>query len=131
MSKDKYIPTYTKAFNSGDSAHFRRKIREVTTISVIEGLRNKLVVGNIYGVKQQYQEADRSLMTRTLRMECIGIHPHIAVFRPVEGRYRFTVAYSYPELCTGALEGVNELMNGVLPYENNEEELIDAEIQDE
>ena len=125
--KSKYIPTNARGFNEGDSAHFFRKIKEVTTISVIEHLRNKLVVGNIYNIREQYKPEGNYLLHRYVGMECIGIYPHMAVFRPVEGRHRFTVAYSYTDLCTGALEGVNELMNGVLPY--NEEELIDEEIE--
>ena len=129
MSKDKYIPTNARGFNAADTAHFMRKMKEVTTISVIEQLQNKLAVGNIYSIRTQYRtdESRHPTYIEYTPMECVGIYPHMAVFRPTEGRYRFTVAYSYTELCTGVLEGANELMNGVLPYE--EEELVDEEIE--
>ena len=128
MSKNKYVPTNARGFNAADTAHFFRKMKEVTTISVIEQLRSKLTIGGIYSIRTQYrtEESRHPTYVEYTPMECIGIYPHMAVFRPIEGRYRFSVSYSYSELCTGVLEDANDLMNGVLPYE--EEELIDEEI---
>lgn len=125
----KYIPTNARGFNKADTTHFFRKIKEVTTISVIEQLRNKLVVGNIYSIRTQYRtdESRHPTFIEHTPMECIGVYPHMAVFRPTEGRYRFSVAYSYPKLCTGVLEDANDIMDGVLPYE--EEDLTDEEIE--
>lgn len=129
MGKNKYIPTNAKGFNRGDTTIYKKMIKQVTTISVIEQLRNRLAVGNIYSIRTQYRTDDSRHPTyiEYTPMECIGIYQHMAVFRPLEGRFRFTVGYSYPELCTGVLEGANDLMNGVLPYE--EEELVDEEIE--
>lgn len=127
MSKNRYISTNTKTLlGNADTAHFMRKMQEVTTIGVIEQLRDKLAAGDVYQIRESYVDSGKYLRTRTTSMECVGVYPHMAVFKPIEGRYRFAAAYSYPELCTGVLEGANELMNGVLPYE--EEELIDEEI---
>lgn len=128
MSKNRYISTNTKTLiGNADTAHFARKMQDVTTINVIEQLRNKLMVGGIYQIRESYVDSGKYLRTRTTPMECIGIYPHMAVFRPTEGAHRHTVGYSYTELCQGVLEGVNDLMDGVLPYE--EEELVDEEIE--
>lgn len=128
MSKNRYISTNTKTLlGNADTAHFMRKMKEVTTISMIEQLRDKLAAGDVYQIRESYVDSGKYLRTRTTPMECVGVYPHMAVFRPTEGAHRHTVGYSYTELCTGVLEGANDLMNGVLPYE--EEELVDEEIE--
>ena len=128
MSKNKYIPTNAKGFNKGDTTIYKKMIKQVTTISVIEQLRNRLAVGNIYSIRTEYRtdESRHPTYIEYTSMECVGVYPHMAVFKPTEGAHRHTVGYSYTELCQGVLEGVNDIMDGVLPYE--EEELVDEEI---
>lgn len=127
MNRHKYIPTNTKTLiGNADTAHFMRKMQEATTIGVIERLRDKLIVGDVYQIRESYVDSGKYLRTRTTPMECVGVYPHMAIFRPTEGAHRHTVGYSYTELCQGVLEDANDIMDGVLPYE--EEELIDEEI---
>ena len=98
-----YIPTRAAGYNHGDTKNFNRMIADVTTLPIIEQLRNKLQLGGIYNINH-------------VPCECLGIYKHHALFLPVKGRVRFSAAYSYTELCQGVLEGVNDLMGGVLPY---------------
>ena len=80
---------------------------ESMQITEIEQRRTKLTIGGVYQIRESYVDS--------------------AVFRPTEGAHRHTVGYSYTELCQGVLDGANDIMDGVLPYE--EEELIDEEIE--
>ena len=90
---------------------------ESMQIAEIEQLRTKLTIGGVYQIRETYFDSGKFLRTRITPMECVGIYPHMAVFRTPRGH---NAAFSYTDLCQGGLENVSE-------YE--EEELIDEEIE--
>ena len=112
MSKNKYLKTNAHGFNHAHGKIGLRLEHDSMHITEIERMKDRLLVGGTYKIRESYFDSGKFLRTRTTEMECVGIYPHMAVFRTPRGH---NTAFSYTDLCHGGLENVSA-------YE--EEELI-------
>ena len=87
----------------GEGLIGERLMAGVTRIEDLRKLRESLVLGEIYNVREVVDAGDGNTMFKYVPMELVGKYPYIASFKPLEGRFKRIRTFSYMELKQGVL----------------------------
>ena len=87
----------------GEGLIGERLMSGVTRLEDLWKLRESLVLGEIYNVREVVDAGDGTTAFKYVPMELIGKYPNIASFKPLKGRFRRIRTFSYMELKQGVL----------------------------